>query len=214
VLPWIAPVCLVLIFFLQFFNWVGVYPGGVPAAWQGAWGAAFGSLTTDPDLAGKEPGLAKGADNAGPGASVFTIFYILLFILLALPLTVASVVLERIPMKLPPGVEQAMPWRWGIVAALNLFVFLFLALQLMVGFSMEKKIDDAADKVGTPDGKKTDEAKAILVAKGVIRESVKYTFWLKLVVLLHLVAVVSALLMFWVDRRGPSRPLPRIDLLT
>src|SRR5262249_40371394 len=49
-LRWVPAGAVVLIFFLQFFPWVGVFPGGVPAAWQNAWQAAFGSYGEERDM--------------------------------------------------------------------------------------------------------------------------------------------------------------------
>jgi hypothetical protein len=36
---------------------------------------------------------------------------------------------------------------------------------------------------------------------------------LKLSVLLHLFASLSAALVFWMDKRGPSHPVPRLELM-
>ena len=38
------------------------------------------------------------------------------------------------------------------------------------------------------------------------------SFGAESVVLLHLVAVVSSILMLWIDRRGTQRPLPKLEL--
>jgi hypothetical protein len=37
------------------------------------------------------------------------------------------------------------------------------------------------------------------------------TMWAMLAFWVHLIALIGALLEFWLERRGPSRPLPRID---
>src|SRR5205085_9444543 len=77
VLRWVPAVALLLVFFLQFFPWVGLYPGGVPGVTQGAWGAAFGVYSHDHDLDPVLPSMQKTEkpeDNAIPGASVLTIF--------------------------------------------------------------------------------------------------------------------------------------------
>ena len=49
--------------------------------------------------------------------------------------------------------------------------------------------------------------------EGQERAKVQRTFWLQLVVLLHLLAIISAALMYWIDQRGEYRPLPKIELL-
>jgi hypothetical protein len=219
VLPWVAPVCLVVVFFLLFFPWAGVYPGGVPMITASGWGAVFGGGSADFDLkdtplVGKALEPEKPAENPFAGASILGIFYVLLFFVV-LAVTLASVILERVHVKLPPGIQMAMPWRWGIVAASNLVLLLFLALQVWLGFTMESKYKDWVSKnVGRQDPKTTPETKVRDAEQGMALEAYRDTVWLKLTVLLHLVAVIGSFLMFYVDRRGPNRPLPRIDWVT
>lgn len=211
VLPWIAPVCLLLVFFLQFFDWVGLYPGGVPAATQNAWQAAFGSITKDGDL----PQKALQGEKGSPGASVLTIFYLLPLFFLVLAVTVASVVIDMIPLKLPPVVEKLLPWRWGIVAAVNLILFLFLGLQVLLGFSLDSHYKEWLDKSmkrNTEEPLPTQKMKEREVARGEALEKLRHTFALRLVVLLHLVATVCAALLFWMHQRGTHRPLPKLEL--
>jgi hypothetical protein len=211
VLPWIAPACLLLVFVLQFFNWLGVYPGEVPAAWQNAWQAAFGLYSFDPDM--KDPYLHFLDDpKYKPAASVLTIFYLLLFFPV-LVVTIASIALPFVSIKLPPAVDKLMPWRWGIVAAANLILFLFLALQLLVGFSLENRYSEWVDKqTESKEPKKTEVQKMESAQRGIQLESLIHTFWFKTVVLLHLLAVVCAALMYWINQRGPQRPLPKWEL--
>ena len=45
IVPWVAPVCLVLVFVLSFFPWVGRFYGSYDVLTQSAWGAAFGGYT-------------------------------------------------------------------------------------------------------------------------------------------------------------------------
>jgi hypothetical protein len=223
VLPWVAPVCVLLVFILQFFPWVGLYQGGVPALTQSAWGAGFAGYTPDPHMESfyisREVSLekalnAKEKENALPGASVLTIFYLLLFIPTFL-LTIASLVVDLVPMKLPPAMQKILPWRWGIVAAANLVVFLFLALQLMMGFSLDSQYKEWVEKnVGKiPEKKTTEVVEHAAAAKGVALQALTHTFWLHLAVLLHLAAIVGAALAYGVERRGKDRPLPRLELM-
>jgi cytochrome b561 len=211
VLPWIAPVCLMLIFFLQFPSWGGVYPGGVPAAWQNAWQVAFGIYSFDPDL---KDDYLRFLDDAKykPNASALAIFYLLLFFP-ALLVTVASVGLRFIPIKLPPAVDKYLPWRWGIVAAANTVLFLFLILQILVGFSMDSQFAEWTEKqFESKEPKKTDEQKKEAAERGKYATYSTRTVWFKSVVGLHTIAVVAAVLNFWLDRRGPQRPLPKFEL--
>lgn len=214
VLPWIAPVCLVLIFFLQFFEWDGLYPGGVPAVTGNAWLAAFGSYTVDGDLKDRLP-MINDENYKKPGVSVLTIFYLILFFP-ALIVTIASVALPLFQLKkLHPQVEKLMPWRWIIVAAINLVLFFFLGLQVLVGFSLDSSYTDWVDKKTNSEIKEnptTQDRKLAEADRGKLLSMRRQTGWLRLVVLLHLVAIVGAFLTFWIDRRGLSRPQPKLEL--
>jgi hypothetical protein len=211
VLPWIAPVCLLLIFFLQLMDWVGIYPGGVPTVTGNAWRAAFGQYAEDPDL--KEGSMQD--EKKKPGVSVLTIFYLLLFFPV-LVLTIASVILPMLPLKLPPQAEKLLPWRWGLVAAANLLLLLFLGLQVLLGFSLESRYNEWVEKSLKEDAKEkptTEERKKQEVKEGSLREMLRHTFALRLTVFLHLVAILSAVLMFWINQRGAHRPEPKLELL-
>jgi hypothetical protein len=219
VLPWVAPVCVALVFILQFFPWVGVYPGGETLANANAWGAAFAGGSSYADLqhaplVGNALDKVPAGENPFAGASVLAIFYLLLFILLALPLTIASIVLDRVPLKLPPSVQKILPWRWGIVAAANLIVFLFLALQLLVGFQMESNYRDWVQKhVNNPEAKTSTEKIVNDATRGMALDMVHDTAALRLAVFFHIVGILGAALAFWVERRGKGRPVPRLELM-
>jgi hypothetical protein len=222
VLQVIPPAAVVLIFVLQFFPWVGVYPGGVPDDTQNAWQAAFGGYTEDPDL-GKEfhipteKEIKEATDkdkvrDYRPGASPLTIVYLLLF-LPTLVVTVGSLVLQYVQVKLPGWLEPFYPWRWGIVAAANLLVFLFLVLQLLLGFSLESTLREVYDgSVPRKEMKTTVEQKLEAADRGKFLGYLHRTAWLQLTVWLHVLAIVCAALVFWIGRHG-DRPPPRIDVL-
>jgi hypothetical protein len=211
VLPWITPACLLLVFVLLFFSWVGIYPGGVPAVTQNAWQAAFGPYSQDGDML-KEYIKFPDEDKYKPGVSVLTIFYLLLFFP-TLFVTVASVAIGMVPLKLPPGVEKLLPWRWGIVAAANLILFLFLALQLLLGFSLDNRYAEWVDKqVESKGTKTTQQQKEDAAKRGEGMDRLHHTFALRLTVFLHLLAIASAALMFWISQRGTHRPLPKLEL--
>jgi len=40
----------------------------------------------------------------------------------------------------------------------------------------------------------------------------RHKFALRLTVILHLVAIICATLMFWINQRGAHRPLPKLEL--
>lgn len=112
VVPWIAPVCLLVVFILTFFSWLNIRTPGLGVHGESAWPIAFGQ------------------------GNPLLIAYLLLF-LLALLLALASVVLPRLAVTLPHAVQQMMPWRSGIVTGAILLAFLFLFLQVLKGFSEE-----------------------------------------------------------------------------
>jgi hypothetical protein len=229
VLQYFAPVAVVLIFVLQIFSpWVGVYPGGVAAATQNAWQATFGGYSQKPDLSRffhipDEAELSKNKDkedkdklkDISPSFSFLMFVYLFLF-LVTLVLTVGCFVLPFLQVRLPPAVEKLWPWRWGIVAAANLIVFLFLAIQLFASFGLEDSADKWAQEqaakreLGQKPQDKPPELQ-LLAEKGRDKETAR-TVGLRLVVVLHLVAIAGAALMFWIGQRG-NRPLPRIDVL-
>ena len=211
VLPWIAPACLLLVFILQLFNWAGLYPGGVPAVTQNAWQAAFGFYSEDGDL--KQPAMQ---DKEGkPGASVLTIFYLLLFFPV-LAVTIASAIIPLLPIKIPPAVAQILPWRWGIVAAVNLILFFFLGLQVLLGFSLDSRYSAWVEKQVKRDSNETpttQQRKEMDVERGELLARLDHTFALRLTVFLHLLAIVCSALTFWLGQRGTHRPLPKLELL-
>ncbi|MGH7221911.1 MAG: hypothetical protein ACRELF_01640, partial [Gemmataceae bacterium] len=213
VLPWIAPACLLLVFLLQILpSWVGLYPGGVEAMSGNAWSAAFGNYSPDSDLKKKTPFIVD--ENQKPGWSILTFFYLLLFFPV-LVLTIASVAITMMHIKLPPQVEQLLPWRWGIVAAANLILFLFLGLQVLLGFSLDSQYTAWVDKQmkrEAKDNPTTEQRKLTEAYRGEKMAVLHHTFWLRLVILLHLVAIGSAVLMFWINQRGTHRPLPKWEL--
>jgi hypothetical protein len=215
-LQWVAPACILLIFFLTFFTWVGLMPGGVYVLTQGAWSSGFGTTAKYIDTSKVFPTKEVTELESKLGPSYFIMLYDFFF-LPTLILTVAMIVLLYVKIQLPPQIEKFLPYRWGLVAVLNLLIFLFLALQMLMGFNLEARNADRAKSivddafVGQPDSSEISNGKQAKYAEEVAR--VQRTFWLDLVVLLHLLAVISAALMYWLHQRGESRPLPKMELL-
>jgi hypothetical protein len=232
VLQWIPAACVVLIFIVQFFPWVGVYPGGVAAAWQGAWGIAFAAygeekdmdsvfrFTTDADLTKSKDAKddEKVKDNR-PGVGVLMIFYLLPFFFVTLIVTVGVVVVTVVPIVLPPSLEQWMTMRWTIVTGLNAVTFLFLVLQLLLGFPLENTLKEwQADRLEREEKARKDgdvkPPKVVQEARrGVFNQSLHRTFWLYAAVDLHLLAIAAAVMMASMEKRG-NRPPPRLVLET
>ena len=223
----------VLLFILQLFPWVGVYPGGVPVVTQSAWAAAFGdsgspdadlkgtfTIVTDADAKITNEKKAKGLEvvKNEPSASPLMIFYLLIF-LLALLFSIAVAALPFVQIKLPPVVANLLPWKWGILALLNGVLLLFLGLQILLNFGIESSVKEWArieaensirrkltdGKSKTVDNFTTQERKTYEVSKGEKFAWLDRTIWLKLAFFLHILATVAAALMYWMEKSGRNQ---------
>ncbi|MFQ3593097.1 MAG: hypothetical protein SNJ82_07890, partial [Gemmataceae bacterium] len=228
ILQFVPAVALVLIFVLHFFPWVGVYGGDYEITSQGAWGTALGATTrVDPDLSEffkfktdeevrNQPNWdEKTATGNNPQFSLLTFFYLLPLFFLGLIASVGVVALHYIQTPLPPQIQQILPWRWAIVVGINALLLLFVVLQFLLPFSLESRMTSYAysdPKLKPDDQDKSEVSKKKQVLRGRIIQQVKRTTWFNLVVLLHLVAAVAAGLVYWIEKRGPGKPLPRLEL--
>lgn len=229
-LQWVAPAGMLLIFLLTFFSWVQIAPGGVPAVTQNAWQAAFGGYTEDIDMRkqfriitdreAEDLKAKQGGDEIGnaPGVSPLLLFYLIFFVVTLL-VSVFVAVLPFIKMPLPPQVQQVLPWKWAILAGLNAVLLLFLTLQLLLNFSLESTM--AAWVENQPQVKRetiekdkldTRAKKEIEAYRGSMLQWRERTLWLWLAFLLHVVATAAAGLVYWMERRGPGKPAPTLEL--
>ncbi|HZT81901.1 MAG TPA: hypothetical protein VFA26_16870 [Gemmataceae bacterium] len=187
VITWVAPACILLVFVLLFFPWVMAYDG---KAWfsQLGWGTGFGH----------------------EGWWVGILYILLLFP--GLLLAVAAAVVGLLPLKLPPNLVNLLPWRAAVVLGVLLLSFLLLVLQYAAGFGLEKFVQTAPPK----ESKSEDPLEKQLkdpINLTFAQVSVQRTAWVKLVLLLHLLALVGAGLDLCLLLRGSNRPSPRVDLL-
>ncbi len=221
VVAWTAPAAMVLVFLLTFFPWVGMYPGGEQVAKQNGWQAAFGGHTVDrvyEGLASWER-LREGEGEQRvakvPASGVLIVFVLVLIV--AVVATVGACVVESDPRRfqLPPALSLLWPRRHFLVSGLALLLFLLLVLELLKGFPIENKTAAVVDRVfaaqraeiKSDDGQRR---KALQEGETLSAYNLQRTTWLRLTVLLLLVAVVASLLDYWLQRRG-NRPLPRVD---
>ena len=136
--------------------------------------------------------------------------------LLTLIVSIAVAVLPFVHVQLPPAVANLLPWKWCILALLNAILLLFLVFQLLLNFGIESSVKEAAqvkadnivrrkspvdarDKaaaLNTPD-QKTFEA-----LKGVFTDYLGRTIWLKLALVLHILATAAAATVYWMEKRG------------
>lgn len=197
VVPWIAPGALVVIFFLFFFTWVGMYAGSTAIYSQSGWQVLVGSTTSDSSIVEKASDIARGPipRSLSVGFGWLTFLYLLTF-LLAMVLALASSLMPLIREKLPPQVQQYKQWFWAITAGLALLTLCILLLQLTTGFKLENEIvSQAGSNLGG----------------GIAESMLQRTAALRWVLFLNVLAVIGAALQFWVERRG-DKPLPRIDI--
>jgi hypothetical protein len=196
VLPWVAAGSVVLVFVLSFFPWIGIYVLGTPLYTQNAWQAAFNGPEEKDQLAPALAGTQISLDKSAPGVNSLLIIYVV-FLFFTVVLTVAAAAVPFLPPKnLPPSIQPLLPWRWKAAGALLTFTFLFLVFQLLIGFSLEHRMDAEKDKG---------------LSAAIIASLVHRTGWLTWTVILHFIAVAAGALVVQLEQRG-ARPLPRFEV--
>jgi hypothetical protein len=210
----IAPVCLLLVFVLSFFPWVGRYYGGYGVVTQSAWGAAFGGYTVD-DVFDVMEGYSKAPEDEKPGPSALTIIFLLVGLIPAVLVGVGAAALPRLrrEFRLPPGVTVLEPWRWMIVTGMTLVALLFLLLQLMTNFSIEAR---AREKVGLQATKEAANSNAraadIKENMELAKMGLRRTVYLRMSFILLVLAGAGGAAAHWLEHRGTDRPLPRFEV--
>jgi hypothetical protein len=199
---------------LFFFTWIGAYPGGYPVYWQRGWQVVGGWFGTD--LAGNaEFELQKSLEeNRGFGPTTLAYFLVLLA---AVILSASTLVVPRLPMILPALLQRILEWRPLLAAGTTLVALLFLILQMVMGFPLERAFAAIVDKdlkERREQAKTPEQVQRVEIKRGseLARFSVGYTGWLYLNLICLVGAMVAALLDFWLIRRG-KRALPKMELL-
>ena len=228
-IPWLAPLSLLVIFILLFFSWVGMYPGGVGVITQTGWESAIGSTTVDKawydyakDSRTKYWEKYYGPDVdplTKPGVSILLIFFVLILI----PAVLASLVslgitAKLLPIAVPPPLQAFWPMRSLFVGGLALATLLFLLVELFYGFPLEHKargqVETAviAEKDLATPGEKQNETRWE-IEKGVRLGGyvLRHTNWLTLVLILNVLAVVGSALEYWLERRG-AQSMPQLQM--
>jgi hypothetical protein len=213
----IAPVCLVLVFILSFFPWVGIYFGGYGVITQNAWGAAFGGYSIDDVFADRNDWEKKTPADQKPGADVVMILFILLGLIPGVVVGLGAVALPRLQREfnLPPGVAAIEPWRWLIVAGVASAAILFLLIQSVSQFSIEARTRAKVTQTLSKEATKPAIAAQwddIRVNMDPMVAGLRRTVSLRLSFILLLVAALGAVGAHWVEQRGPDRPLPRFEV--
>jgi hypothetical protein len=220
VTQWIAPAALVLCLILTLFPWNGVFPGGHSAYTQSAWGALFGGYRFDP-VADKILKLeTPGGDQKPLGRLVHSnwlMFFYLALLMAGVALSVASALVPRLKIQLPPQVEQLVPWRMAAVAGVAFILTALLTLQMLNGFGLENAIVEdfdarrqaEHDAAKTPEEIKTFEIKRAIDLDGL---NVRQTTAVELVLLLNVLSVFGAAITFLLHRRT-HLPWPRAEFV-
>lgn len=220
VLPWVTPVCLVAVFILLFFTWVGMYPAGIQVFSQNGWQAAFHGYTDDTRdgevwRAANRADMEYVRDNLGSG--VFLILFVILVpLVVLLALAVLLVQYGLVPVPVPPGFASVWSLRSLILAALCAAALVLLLLQLTSGFPLEDTVWAQAKTAASRDkpAPETEEQRSLRrmdEGKEYGKFNVQSTNLVWLVVLLMVLATLGAVLEWWVERRG-TLPPPRLDL--
>ena len=203
-LPYIPAGALIIVFFLTFFSWVGAYPNGLPLYHQNAWQAAFNSVSSDYD-----DYVLKGEKAS---VSLLTLFWLLIFLVL-LVISVAVVTVPRWGGKLPPAIRRHWDSRMIIICGVSLFLLFLIIILDLTRFPLEDKLTSWAKEQVTAVEDKDKKSYEFQLSRNIGALGLQHTNAFRLVFFLLLITVICALLEYWMERRGPNRPLPRIDIL-
>jgi Na+-transporting methylmalonyl-CoA/oxaloacetate decarboxylase gamma subunit len=215
VLRWVPPVGLTLVFFLTFLPWVGMYPAGYSAYTQNAWQCAFAGFSYDP-VAELEFKAEKFLNER-----LHSNWWLIPSLLLLLPATLvvawAGPIVELGKIDLPPAVKQFWQFRPAVLGALVVIMLLFLLAQWASGFGLRRAVREKAEETHA---KEKAEAKTpqdeqrweIKVASDIGAHNLKTTLWLRLAVLMLLLAVLAVVAEAGIQLRG-QKPPPRIGVM-
>jgi len=217
VVPWIAPLSLLVVFVLLFFSWVGMYPSGIGVVTQSGWQVAFNGYDMNEVWKSNNKDAMEYLTKEGPGVSITAVFFLLVVLPgLMLALGTTLVHLKMIPVELPPSVMGFWSFRPLGIAALSLAGLVFVILTLVAGFPIEAKTHEAALAEAKKYNSDDTPEKRLKLEMDTGKEYGKFNlqrpFWLHLTLLFLLLAVIGALLDFWLERRRPlNLPVPRAD---
>ena len=221
VLPWVTPICLIAVFVLLFFTWMGMYPSGIQVVSQNGWQTAFGGYADDSNDG--KIWQDQNKDDMEYLKTLGSAFFLILFLLLLLPamvLSLATVLVQRglIPVAVPPALESVWSLRGLLIAALSVGALVLLVLQLASGFPLESASWKQAEAATTKNGKTyadTEDGKTrrkLDDGKEYGKFNLQRTNMVSLVIFLMVVASITAVLDWWVERRGTAMPPPRLDI--
>jgi hypothetical protein len=214
VCAWLLPACMTLIFLLSFFKWVGLYPAGYAAYTQNAWQALFGGLSVDP-VSEKYLGLEKPIDDRLHG-SLWLLPYLIL-VLFAFVLTWGERVAKMMRWKVPPVLQAMGKMRPALLATCAGLTLLFLVIQCISGFSLEKAVNSIVEesfKTEREAAKTPEEIQNVDMKVATVKARYHYhtTTWLTLTIILHFLALGACISDTLLIHRG-DKPPPRIGIM-
>lgn len=213
VVVWMTPIALLVLFFLLWFTWTGIYPGGKAAYTQSAIQMTYKSFSTDAAIdkvMELESKLNKTISWSG-----MTFLYVML-VLAGLVFAALPLVLKYTNLRLPPKVQPIMPYRLALVYACTGLAFVLLLLVSWMGFSLETAVttmmteEVEKQKAATP---AANLEQLVKLNEGMMAAffQPQRTVWYRLAFLCNLVALVGAALDWWLAQRA-GKPLPRVEL--
>jgi len=220
VLRWIPAGALFLAFILTVFPWNGSFPAGYSAFTQNAWGAALGVMSHDP-VAYEELRVrdSKTEDKVGDVLDRrlhmnLWLFPYLLLIFPTLLLAIAGPVVDMGKVKLPQDLEPYWQYRPVALGILATLLLLLLLAQWASGFGLQRAVNEWAEaeyaesKAAATTPEKIQKWEMdVAMFKG--KYHVKTTPWLRLAVLMHLLAAAAVLAEAGLMIRG-TKPPPRV----
>jgi hypothetical protein len=214
---WLAPGALIVALILSFFTWDAVAPNGNRIYTQIGWQAGFGGGFTT-DLVGERVMKAETELNAHRGSNIWLIFYLLL-LLVAVAVAVADRVLSR-QATVPDIISTVWPHREMILAGLCVALVIFLIAPLLGKFGLESSAAAAAEAAaplpqpaaGQPEPTTAERAERDLRRDiDLAKYGLERSWWLRLTVLVQLIALVGVGTAWWLDRH-PLAPDPRLEI--
>ncbi|HEX3148951.1 MAG TPA: hypothetical protein VHR66_12790 [Gemmataceae bacterium] len=207
-----AAIFLALI--LTVFPWNGLYPAGYSAYTQSAWGCLFAGLSYDDvseDQMKMKDDLKKDLHSS---------WFLLPYLVLLFPtllLAVAGPVVDLAKIKLPPSIEKLWQFRPALLGVLTILTLLFLLAQWARGFGLQRAIDDKIteefkEKMAQANTPEKIQSVEMLADKLKGQFHVKSTPWLRLAVLMHLLAAGAVVTEAGLMLRGKKKP-PRVGVM-
>lgn len=208
-LPWVAPAGIILVFFLMFFPWIGVFCGSTVLVEQSGFGLAFGGLGGPREI--------TGFTSAGVAPLM------MLFFLTALVGLLVAMALVALPWAPPDLLRRVQPWPDRLlphrpVVMLGLAATLLLLLTFHGFIPLPLESAAAGDKAVLlmTEGLRQKLEGEIKVKSGgadmVVMQWTRRTSWMGLAFLASLIATVAALLDWGMTRPGVRYlPVLRID---